>query len=68
MGTEVFVLALGLSVLRHGALPRWLGWVAIVLAVVGVTPIGFVTVIGGALLILITSVILTLQARSPTTA
>ncbi len=30
-GVALLVLAAGLSVVRHGGLPRWLGWVAIVL-------------------------------------
>jgi hypothetical protein len=67
VGAGIFVLALGISTLRHGAFPKWLGWVAIVLAVVAVTPIGFVTAIGAALLVGITSVMMALQARSPQT-
>jgi hypothetical protein len=66
VGSLVFVLALGISILRHGAFPKWLGWVAIVLAVVGPTPIGFATAIGAALLVVITSVMMSLKARSAT--
>ncbi len=40
MGLQVFLLATGLSIVRHGVLPKWIGWIAIVLAVVAVTPIG----------------------------
>ncbi len=29
LGGSVFMLAVGISVVRHGALPEWLGWVAI---------------------------------------
>ena len=53
----------GLSVVRYGGLPKWLGWVAIVLAVAGATPIGFVAFIGGALWVLIVSVLLAVRAR-----
>jgi hypothetical protein len=67
VGSGIFVLALGISTVRHGAFPKWLGWVAIVLAVVAVTPAGFVTAIGAALLVGITSVMMALQARSPRT-
>ena len=35
VGTAVFDLALGLAVLRHGGLPRPLGWVALVIGIAG---------------------------------
>ena len=38
IGASVFMLAVGLSIVRHGALPKWLGWVAILFGVIGVTP------------------------------
>jgi hypothetical protein len=66
IGNQVFLLASGLSVVRHGALPKWLGWVAIVLGVIAVTPIGFAAFIGGAIWIAIVSVILSLRLRSAT--
>jgi hypothetical protein len=59
MGTIVFLLATGLSILTHGGLPRWLGWAAIALAVLGATPIGFIAFIGSALWVAVVSVILT---------
>jgi hypothetical protein len=65
MGTLVFLLASGLSIVRHGVLPRWLGWAAILFAVISVTPIGFAGFIGGALWILVVSVWLTLKFRAP---
>jgi hypothetical protein len=68
LGVIMFLLASGLSVVRNGALPAWVGWMAIVLAVVGLTPIGFVAFIGAALWILIVSVMLTVRARSATSA
>jgi hypothetical protein len=37
-GMIVFGIAAGLAILRGGRLPRWLGWVAIAMAVVVVTP------------------------------
>ncbi len=66
LGVECFLWATGLSVLRTGALPKWLGWVMILLAVVGVTPIGFVAAIGSAVLVLVLSIMLSLRARSAT--
>ena len=66
LGAAVFLLASGLSIALYGALPRWLGWVAILLGVVGLTPVGFVGFLGGALWILIVSVMLTVRARALT--
>ena len=69
LGVLAFLVATGISVLRSGALPKWLGWVMIVLAIVGLTPIGFVAAIGAAILVLVLSILLSLRARSaaPTT-
>ena len=63
LGTLVMLLASGLSIVRHGALPKWLGWVAIVLAILGPTPVGFFAFLGGALWILTVSIMLTMRAR-----
>jgi hypothetical protein len=68
LGVECFLWATGLSVLRTGVLPKWLGWVMIVLALAGLTPIGFVAAIGSALLVLVLSIMLALRARSTTPA
>lgn len=65
LGVELFLWGTGLAVVRTGVLPKWLGWVMIVLAVVGFTPIGFVAAIGSALLVLILSILLSLRARGP---
>src|SRR5918999_626041 len=62
-GLAVFLLASGLSIVRHGAVPRWLGWVAIPLAILALTPIGFVAFGLGALWVLAVSVLLTLKLR-----
>ncbi len=64
VGMMVFLLSAGISIVRSGALPKWLGWVAIVLGVVAITPIGFVSFIAGGLWIGITSVILSMRARA----
>jgi hypothetical protein len=66
LGALVFLISTGLSIVRHGALPKWLGWVALVLAVIGFTPIGFVAFIGAGLWIVVVSVVLALQARRAT--
>jgi hypothetical protein len=64
MGVQVFMLATGISVVRHGALPKWLGWVAILFGVVAVTPVGFFAFIGAALWIAVVSILLAMRARS----
>ena len=66
VGVQVFLLAAGLSIVRHGALAAWMGWLAIVLGVIGMTPAGFVAFLGGGVWILIASVMLALRARSAT--
>jgi hypothetical protein len=51
-------------------LPKWIGWVMILFAVVALTPIGFVSFIATAILILVISLLLAARARSagPATA
>jgi hypothetical protein len=63
IGIVVFLLSAGLSILRTGALPKWLGWVAVALALVGMTPIGFVAFMGALLWILVASIVLAVQGR-----
>ncbi len=41
IGLVVFALCLGLTVLATAALPKWLGWVMIVVGVAAFTPVGF---------------------------
>ena len=68
LGVQLFLWGTGLSVIRSGVLPKWLGWVMIVLGVVGVTPIGFVSAIGAAILVLVLSILLSVRARSAAAA
>lgn len=68
LGTAAFLLATGLSIVRSGVLPKWLGWVMVVLGVIGFTPVGFVSAIGAALLVLVLSIMLSMRARSATPA
>jgi hypothetical protein len=58
VGTAVFNLGLGLAVLRHGGLPRWLGWVALVVGIAAVTPAGFFAFLATGIVILATSIAL----------
>jgi len=62
-GIAVLVFAAGASAIRHGGLPKWLGWVGIVIGVVAFTPAGFFAFLAGGLWVLIVSVLLT-RSRS----
>jgi hypothetical protein len=42
VGFFLFLFAAGLAILRTGALPAWLGWASIVIAILSITPAGFV--------------------------
>ena len=64
LGAGVFLFASGLSIVRHAAMPKWLGWVAILFGVISFTPIGFAGFIGGGVWILVVSVLLTLRFRA----
>jgi Domain of unknown function (DUF4386) len=58
LGTFTFLVGTGVSVLQTGALPKWLGWVSVVLGVLALTPVGFFAFLGLGLWILIVSVLL----------
>ena len=68
IGIVVFLVSVGTSIMRTGVLPRWLGWIALVLALVGITPAGFIAFPGTGLLILVISVMLALRSRGSATA
>jgi hypothetical protein len=66
LGVLVFLWSVGLSVLRTGVLPKWMGWVAVVLGVLALAgPIGFFATLGAAIWIIVASIMLSLQARRP---
>jgi hypothetical protein len=64
LGILLFLWATGISVLRSGALPKWIGWIMILLGIVALTPVGFASFIGTAVLILVISILLAVRARS----
>jgi hypothetical protein len=69
LGTMVFLFSFGIAVVRTGVLPKWLGWVAIVLGIVAlIPPIGFVSFVGAAVIIVIVSILLSVRARRAGTA
>jgi hypothetical protein len=64
IGITVFTISVGVSILRTAVLPRWLGWVTLVVALVSVIPlVGFFAFPLTGLLILVLSVMLTVRAR-----
>jgi hypothetical protein len=64
LGVLLFLWATGISVVRSGVLPKWIGWTMLVLGVIALTPLGFVSFIGTAVLILVISILLAARARS----
>ena len=69
LGVLVFLWSVGLSVLRSGVLPKWLGWFAIVFGVISLAgPIGFIGALGAAVWIIIVSVMLSMRARGSASA
>ena len=58
LGITTFVLASGLSIIRHKTLPVWVGWLALVIGVVGLTPVGWIAFMATGIWILIVGVLL----------
>jgi hypothetical protein len=68
IGASVFLLASGLAIVRSGALPSWLGWAALVLGVVALTPGGFFAILLMLLWIVVVSVMLFQRGSAPPAA
>ncbi|MGH2978460.1 MAG: hypothetical protein ACRDLQ_02325 [Solirubrobacterales bacterium] len=65
IGFAVFLLASGLAIVRAGALPSWVGWVALVLGVVALTPAGFFAILAMLVWIVAVSVMLFMATTPP---
>lgn len=61
-GTMIFLVGIGVPILRSGALPKWTGAVAILLAIISFTPIGFVGFIGSGVLAAVLGVLMFVRA------
>jgi Domain of unknown function (DUF4386) len=61
-GLGVLMLGAGLSTVRHGGLPRWLGWVGVVIGVLAFTPAGFFAFLASGIWIALAGILLA-QAR-----
>jgi hypothetical protein len=66
LGTCAFLLGMGISIIRTGALPKWLGWVAVVLAVIAITPLGFFAFLASGIWVIIASIVLSRRAGAAT--
>lgn len=64
LGIMVFLWSVGIAVLRTGALPKWLGWLAIVGGVISLAgPIGFIGALVAAIWVIVASIMLSMRAR-----
>jgi hypothetical protein len=64
LGMIVFLWGTGVAIVRHGGLPTWMGWVAIVAGITAISPAFFVAGIVAALLVLVSSIMFSMQERS----
>jgi hypothetical protein len=68
IGTSLFLFTAGLAVIRGRSLPVWLGWIALPIGVIAVTPIGFVAFVGLMAWVLVTSILMFIRNRRPSPA
>jgi hypothetical protein len=45
VGAGIFMFGSGLAIVANAALPKWLGWIALALGVIAVTPLGWLVAI-----------------------
>jgi hypothetical protein len=64
-GWALFMLASGFAIVRTGVLPRAFGWIALLLGVTGVTPIGFFSLLIAVIWVAVVSVMLYLREGRP---
>jgi hypothetical protein len=65
LGIMVFNWSVGIAVLLSGALPKWMGWLAIVGGVISLAgPIGFIGAFVALIWVVIASIMLSMRARS----
>ena len=66
MGTALFMISTGIAAVRGGALPKWLAWIAIVIGVLAITPLGFFALMATGVWVIIASIVLV--TRTPAAA
>jgi hypothetical protein len=65
VGFAAMFIATGLAIIRGRALPVAFGWVALILGIIGFSPLGFFALLLGLLWILVVSVLLATRDESP---
>ncbi len=69
VGAGVFLIGNGLAIVATGSLPRWLGWIAVPLGVIAVTPLGWlVAIFALPIWALIVSTLMFLRREAPAAA
>ena len=68
IGMTALLLSSAVAILTTRRLPVWMGWSALVLGVVGLTPVGFIAVGLGIVWVGVLGIVLYLRAGEPTTA
>lgn len=61
IGLFAFLIGSGIAIVKTGALPTWLGWVAIVASLLAITPVFFIAGLVLGIWTLITSVLLAMK-------
>src|SRR4051794_21010551 len=64
-GYALFFLATGILAVGTRVLPVWLGWVAVVLGIACVTPVGFFALLVGMVWVVVASILLYLREGTP---
>ncbi len=64
VGQSILMLGAGIAILRGGALPSWLGWVAFVLGVVSASPVGWFAFFPVLLWIVVVAILLARRASA----
>ena len=65
VGQSVLLLGSGVAILRGGALPSWLGWVAVVVGIVSATPASLPAFVVTLIWIVVVAVLLARRASRP---
>lgn len=69
VGSGVFLIGNGLAIVATAALPKWLGWIAVPLAIISVTPLGwFVAIFALPIWAVIVSVLMFMRQEAPLAA
>jgi len=69
VGTGIFLIGTGLAIVASNALPKWLGWISVPLAVIAVTPLGWIVAIFALpVWAVITSVLMLVRRDAPAPA